>query len=724
MKIMHVVEATFAGVGRHIVDLARAQADAGHEVIVLYGTVRESDRFRRARERVTRVQWEPIDVSRRPDKSDLKALQKVRSICRGFQPDVVHGHSTKGGMLARSVPPGPWKVAYTPHAVYSMNPELGRGARSGVDLVERRLAARTDLVIAVSPEEEAHLRIMGIEPAKIRMIPNGIPPIKRARPDLVRRALNLPLDRPVIGFVGRIDDQKAPHTLLDVFKEVAVARARVDFVVVGDGKLRQELQARADISPTLAGRVHLVGEQPGPWAMSGMDVLILPSRYEGMPYVLIEGAHLGLPMVVTRAAGSSLLQDGPATFRLADVGDTRTLADHCIDLIDLWPDRMPGRADQRFTLDAMARLTELAYEGRPINLGRGIRTSGTRPAAPQFPLRPEEPLPEPATGPDPLEPLTLGAGTGEPIGSEPIGSYSIGSEPTDRLPAVGPELPAEPARPVGPTWPWPERPRSDADHSLDHDATIQAETRTGDDAAAGMGTAAGTGTLSDPADAVAPPTGQGPQPWDPTDPDDDLARLLAWALDDASDEEAFEHRSWEPPIDGAEAGPQPWIPQAPAARHDIELTDVDLSEVLAPEAGPGHPLAPVPPPGAEGGVEDGDGHELPEDGDRHDDPEDQGGHDDPEDEGGEGAGPPPGWEDHRDHRGQAEIIDLRSPAPTPRPEPGIEPAEEPAADPAEDHCPDPFDRTTANADFVPPMPGPDRLLARALGRGSSRSATG
>lgn len=368
MRILHVAEATFAGVGRHVVDLVRAQADMGHEVVVLYGTRRESDRFRRARERVTEAQWRPMAVSRRPDTSDLKAVQTIRALARGFRPQVVHGHSTKGGMLARSVPTGDWRVIYTPHAVYSMNPELGRRARNGVDMMERKLAQRTDTVIAVSPEEETHLRMMGIEPAKVRMIPNGISPIAMANRDTVRRALNVPTGCPVIGFVGRLDEQKNPHNLLDIFKQVAVARPDVHFLVVGDGPLRAELEERASVSRALVGRVHIVGEQPGPWAMAGMDIFLLPSRYEGMPYVLIEAAHLGLPMVVTKAAGSSLLQNGPATIREAGVGDINALSGLCLELLACWPDDMPAKPDIRFTLEGMAYLTELVYRDRALDL--------------------------------------------------------------------------------------------------------------------------------------------------------------------------------------------------------------------------------------------------------------------------------------------------------------------------------------------------------------------
>ncbi len=416
MRILHVAEATFAGVGRHVVDLTKAQSEAGHEVVVLYGTRRESERFRLARDRNHLVHWRPIDVARGPDRADFKAVQTIRALARGFRPDVIHGHSAKGGILAHSAPKGPWTIVYTPHAVYSMNPELGRRARSGVDLVERGLSTRTDLVVAVSPEEETHLRMMGIEQNKITMIPNGIPPLARADGDLVRRALGLPLDRPVVGFVGRVDDQKAPHTLLDIFKHIAVARADVDFVVVGDGTLLEAVRERAGISPSLAGRIHLVGEQPGPWAMSGMDVLLLPSRYEGMPYVLIEAAHLGLPMVVTRAAGSSLLQDGPATIHVADVGDVRTMADACIELTDRWPDDLPGQPDRRFTLDGMAQLTELAYLRQPVDLREGA----------------DRPDPAPVESPASL------AGP-EPVVFDPAGDDEL-DMPTGPIPALPPSV--------------------------------------------------------------------------------------------------------------------------------------------------------------------------------------------------------------------------------------------------------------------------------------------
>jgi len=72
--------------------------------------------------------------------------------------------------------------------------------------------------------------------------------------------------------------------------------------------------------------------------------------------------------VVTKAAGSSLLQNGPATILEADVDDIGALAGSCLDLLDRWPDRMPSTVDTRFTLEGMAYLTELVYLNRALDL--------------------------------------------------------------------------------------------------------------------------------------------------------------------------------------------------------------------------------------------------------------------------------------------------------------------------------------------------------------------
>lgn len=373
LRILHIVEASFAGVGRHVLDLAQAQIDAGHEVHVVYSPLRESHDFQGRRESMAEVQWHRLRISRTFNQADYRAFRVLRGMVARLQPDVIHGHSTKGGLLARAMPTSPWRIVYTPNAVYSMNPMLGRAARRLVSLVERFLSRRTDVLIAVSPEEEVHLRLIGVDNDKIHVVPNGIEPVKRANKVAVRVALELPRDETIVGFVGRLDEQKAPTDLLAIYGRLAARHADLHFAVVGDGPLRDELEQSVNPKGPLAGRIHFLGQQPGTWAMSAFDLLVLPSRYEGFPYVLIEAAHIGVPIVTTREANASLLGSGRGMVKTGGSGDVEKLTELCEEALDLALD-IEIRPDTRFTAAMMAELTELAYRGEPIDMAARIQT--------------------------------------------------------------------------------------------------------------------------------------------------------------------------------------------------------------------------------------------------------------------------------------------------------------------------------------------------------------
>jgi glycosyltransferase involved in cell wall biosynthesis len=369
MRVLHIVEASFAGVGRHVLDLASAQAEAGRDVHVVFSPIRESASFAAERAELHSITWHPVDMSRTIGAVDVPAFRAVRRIIGSVGPDVVHGHSTKGGLMARLVPNGGRPVVYTPNAVYSMNPTLDKRARSLVKQVERALASRTSTIIAVSPEERVHLTDeIGVDPDLITLIPNGIQPFEPENSTSVRAALDLPEDGPIVGFVGRLDGQKAPDDLLEIYARVAAEVPDAHFVVVGDGPLRAELETRwTKTESELAGRVQFLGEQPGTWAMSAMDLMVLPSRYEGFPYVLIEAAHLGLPIVTTAEACASLLVDGPASIAVGQAGDIEGLAAKAVEsLVTSRADAAAGTTlgagrDRRFTVAGMNEAVDDVY---------------------------------------------------------------------------------------------------------------------------------------------------------------------------------------------------------------------------------------------------------------------------------------------------------------------------------------------------------------------------
>jgi glycosyltransferase involved in cell wall biosynthesis len=311
LRILHVVEASFAGVGRHTLDLIEGSAAAGDTVDLVYGTARAADDF------VRRVADAPlrsvgtIPGGRAPGRADVASCRALRRFIRDNGPyDVVHGHASKAGAYSRVVGVGGAARVYTPNALVTLAPDLGRSQRALYSFIERRLSRRTDGLIYVSDDEAAHGRAIGLRPLHERVVLNGIPHPALPTRDEARAALGLPLDAVVVGFVGRFEPQKGLDRLLDAFGGLSSKYADVVLAVVGWGDESDALRERTG-TLVLADRVCWLGQRPGQDSMPAFDVLALPSRYEGFPYVALEAMWAGVRVVATDTTGlSSLLHDG------------------------------------------------------------------------------------------------------------------------------------------------------------------------------------------------------------------------------------------------------------------------------------------------------------------------------------------------------------------------------------------------------------------------------
>ena len=104
----------------------------------------------------------------------------------------------------------------------------------------------------------------------------------------------------VVGFVGRLTPPKKPQFLVDVFCKFAQKQSDVALLIIGDGELRQEIEAKIE-HYTLQDKVHLLGVRSDiPDLMCAMDCFCLPSEFEGFPFVLVEAQANGLPCVVSK----------------------------------------------------------------------------------------------------------------------------------------------------------------------------------------------------------------------------------------------------------------------------------------------------------------------------------------------------------------------------------------------------------------------------------------
>jgi glycosyltransferase involved in cell wall biosynthesis len=258
----------------------------------------------------------PMEMARSVTLEDARVAIAIRSYVRSHGPfDVIHGHSSKGGAFARLASLGlPGVRLYTPNAFVTTDPRLSSAQRLFYAVIERLLIHTGHGLIAVSREEYEHARLLGWPRTGLFLVPNGTdvsPMMSRCE---ARRRFGLPEDAIIVGFVGRMVPQKDPETLVRAFLAARRASDRARLVIVGDGPLQEPARRLAE---TMGGNghIHWLGVHDGPEVMPAFDLLALSSRYEGMPYVLIEGMTRSLPIVTTDVGGAgTLVEDGTNGF--------------------------------------------------------------------------------------------------------------------------------------------------------------------------------------------------------------------------------------------------------------------------------------------------------------------------------------------------------------------------------------------------------------------------
>ena len=366
LRILLVTEASSAGVGRHVIDLARGLGERGHEVHLVYSARRIDRPFAEGLAALPHLAAHEVAMRRAPHPGDLGAWLRLRRALARYGPfDVVHAHSTKAGLLLRALPSlGGARVVYTPHCIYTQNPALSPATRALARWVELGLARRTDALIAVSPDEREHVLGLGLDAARVRVVPNGVGPLGGERA-AARRALGFAAGDLVIGFVGRLCAQKDPALLLEACAALRAGRPRLRLVVTGDGPLAGPLRRRAE-ELGLASAVRWTGHRPAAEVMPAFDLFALPSRYEGLPYVLLEATACGLPIVATRAGGVPWVVEEGVNGHVVAVGDRAGLAAALARLADdaQLRARMARAAAERaarFSVEEMVTRTEDLY---------------------------------------------------------------------------------------------------------------------------------------------------------------------------------------------------------------------------------------------------------------------------------------------------------------------------------------------------------------------------
>ena len=299
LKILHILRAPLGGLFRHVVDIAGGQSARGHRVGLIVDSTTGGARGDAALAELVphlALGLLRVAITRELSLSDIGALGAISQRIKLAAPDVLHGHGAKGAALARLTPSAPNAIrVYTPHGgslVYCPGTLRGAFYRR----LEWLLRWRTDLFLFESSYIADLFRSeIGPPRAMVRVVRNGVGDSEFA-PVTVRT------DATDIVCVGELRPVKAIDVLIEALAILKRSGRRVSATIAGEGPQGPELAAQAQ-RLGVADQVRFVGFQPAREAFAMGRMLVLPSRAESLPYVVLEAAAAGMPIIATDVGG-------------------------------------------------------------------------------------------------------------------------------------------------------------------------------------------------------------------------------------------------------------------------------------------------------------------------------------------------------------------------------------------------------------------------------------
>ena len=299
LRILHATRAPVGGIFRHILDLANGQADRGHHVGIIADSLTGGERAEQALAEIAprlKLGVHRVAIRRELVPADALVWARFLHLIGRLKPNVLHGHGAKAGAFLRLKSPAKDTIrVYTPHGG-SLHYPLTTIKGNIYARLERTLMNATDLFLFESAfARDTYQRTIGVPKGLVRCVFNGVtadefdPVVKAA-------------DATDVLYVGEFRHIKGADLLID-----AVARLRADgwpvtLTLAGDGEQSANLKAQVQ-RLDLGEAVQFIGHVKARYAFSKGSLLVVPSRGNSMPYVVIEAAAAGIPMVAANVGG-------------------------------------------------------------------------------------------------------------------------------------------------------------------------------------------------------------------------------------------------------------------------------------------------------------------------------------------------------------------------------------------------------------------------------------
>ncbi|RUU97246.1 MULTISPECIES: glycosyltransferase family 4 protein [unclassified Mesorhizobium] len=366
LRIVHCFRSPVGGIFRHVRDLTEAQVAAGHLVGIVCDSTTGGDfeehLFEQMKGRMA-LGIHRTPMQRHVGPGDLASAWRTFGIIKELRPDVLHGHGAKGGAYARlfgsllRVSRSRVARVYSPHGG-SLHYDETTVAGKLFFALERFMARFTDYLLFVSDyERQTYRRKVGEPPTPNNLVHNGL---RAAEFEPVRTEPNAA----DVLYIGMMRDLKGPDIFIDALVLAGTRLGRpLKAVMVGDGDDLPRYHAQVK-RLGLEGHVRFLPPMPARKAFALAELVVVPSRAEAMPYIVLETLAAGKSMIATAVGGiPEILGAGsPALIRPdpRELGDKMSAA-----LADpkAYGALMPDTADlkARFGADVMAAAIETAY---------------------------------------------------------------------------------------------------------------------------------------------------------------------------------------------------------------------------------------------------------------------------------------------------------------------------------------------------------------------------
>lgn len=320
LRVLQCLRAPLGGLFRHVIDLSRGLAARGVEVGIVcdggdYGALSRQNLADLAP--LCALGVHTTTMPRLPGLGDFTALSDVRRLCGEYEIDLIHGHGAKGGAYARiAARLCGARAVYTPHggALHYSTSTPGGFLFITLERLLRRLDAPVLFESAFSAA--AYESKIGPPPARSAVVHNGL--------DAAEFEPVTPRDDAAdIVFLGELRALKGPMVLVDALERLARGGRKVSAVFIGRGPGQTALEKR--IAGKLGRLVAIEPPMPAREAFARGRLMVVPSLAESLPYVVLEAAAAGLPMIATRVGGVPEIF-GPMSDRLVEAGDGDALA--------------------------------------------------------------------------------------------------------------------------------------------------------------------------------------------------------------------------------------------------------------------------------------------------------------------------------------------------------------------------------------------------------------